>query len=200
MKDISEATSKQLEERRRTFESLQSQVSDLQAALEKSWVEIAEQKKVNASLQSKIAATAIETESKQKLIFDAQLAKQAIEFQDKEIQLNATIKELRASIQRANERAAWREDELNNEIQSLKNRIEAAEGRNEEIVNTVPEATRPLLRQIEYLQASNSERIKVWEELERNLTTRLNDAEIRLQDALDRERSATSQLNDLVTN
>lgn len=68
--------------------------------------------------------------------------------------------------------------------------------RNEELASTVPETTRPLLRQIEALQASNSERVKVWEELEKNLTSRLNEAEIRAQQAVEKERAAISQLNE----
>ena len=84
-------------------------------------------------------------------------------------------------------------------FQSLKLRLQSAESRNEELASTVPETTRPLLRQIEALQASNAERVKVWEELEKNLTSRLNDAEIRTQQAIEKERISISHFNDTVT-
>ena len=68
-----------------------------------------------------------------------------------------------------------------------------------------------MLRQIEVLQvspiaildhifqASNTERMKVWEELERSLTVRLNEAETRAQKATERERNAVAQMNEAVS-
>jgi DNA repair exonuclease SbcCD ATPase subunit len=81
----------------------------------------------------------------------------------------------------------------------LKARLEIAESRNEEIAASVPETTRPLLRQIEALQSSNSERLRVWEELEKSLTSRLREAEDRAQEYIERERQALAQLNETVT-
>eukprot|EP01114_Cavostelium_apophysatum_P020405 TRINITY_DN6826_c0_g1_i2.p1 TRINITY_DN6826_c0_g1~~TRINITY_DN6826_c0_g1_i2.p1 ORF type:complete len:969 (+),score=291.98 TRINITY_DN6826_c0_g1_i2:74-2980(+) len=199
MKDISEATSKQLEERKRSFESVQNQFTDLQTALEKAWVEIADQKKLYAAAQSKAADMVLEAEARVKQEHQQYMARYAQEATEREATLLQQIKELRATIARQNERAAWREDELGMEIQNLKAKIQASEGRNEEIVSSVPEATRPLLRQIEILQASNAERIKVWEEVERSLTNRLNEAEERGQQAIERERNAVAQMNELVT-
>lgn len=86
----------------------------------------------------------------------------------------------------------------NDSMQSLKAKIQAADERNEELASAVPETTRPLLRQIEALQAIHNERTRVWEESEKSLNARLNEAEYRAQLALERERSATDQLNQLV--
>jgi len=197
MKDISEATSKQLEERKRSFESVQTQFTDLQTALEKAWIEIADLKKVNASSHSKAQDMVMEAENKLKVEYQQALTKHAHENSEREASLLQTIKELRASIARNNERAGWKEDELQSEIQNLKAKIQASQGRNEEIVSSVPEATRPLLRQIEIMQSSNTERMRVWEELEKSLTQRLNDAEERAQNSVEKERSASSQLSEL---
>ncbi len=82
--------------------------------------------------------------------------------------------------------------------QSLKARLQAAEARNEELASAVPEATRPLLRQIEALQASNAEKAKIWEEIERTLTLRINDADLQAQQSIEREREALDKYNETV--
>lgn len=74
-------------------------------------------------------------------------------------------------------------------------KVQQSESRSEELANTVPEATRPLLRQIEALQASNLERQRIWEELEKKLTQRCNDTELKAQEATERERRIGYELN-----
>lgn len=155
-------------------------------------------KKVADSATTKAQLMSQEAEEKTKEMYQSLISKNSREFVEKENSLSQIIQELRSTITRLNERAAWREDELNKEIQSLKLRLQSAESRNEELASTVPETTRPLLRQIEALQASNAERVKVWEELEKNLTSRLNDAEIRTQQAIEKERISISHFNDTV--
>mmetsp|Transcript_4216 Transcript_4216/g.5903 ORF Transcript_4216/g.5903 Transcript_4216/m.5903 type:complete len:775 (-) Transcript_4216:562-2886(-) len=197
MKDVSDSSSKQLEELRRALDASQLHAQELQSALEKAWRDLAEQKKIADSAVTKAQLLAQEAEEKTKEFYQTLISKNLREFSEKESSLSQIIQELRSTITRLNERAAWREDELNKEIQSLKLRLQAAESRNEELASTVPETTRPLLRQIEALQASNSERVKVWEELEKNLTSRLSEAEIRAQQAVEKERAATAQLNEI---
>jgi hypothetical protein len=49
--------------------------------------------------------------------------------------------------------------------QVLKTRLQSAEGRSEELASSLPDTTRPLLRQIELLQTANNDRIKIWNQL-----------------------------------
>lgn len=80
----------------------------------------------------------------------------------------------------------------------MKEKIHFTESRSEELANTVPEATRPLLRQIESLQASANERQRIWEELEKNLTERCLEAETKAHEASEKEMRLSSELNTLV--
>jgi chromosome segregation ATPase len=193
MKDLSDSSTKQLEERRKVLEAAQGRVDELQQALERAWGEIAEQKKLN----SKVPALIMEAQQVAREEFNEMLLRQAKEGAEREANLSHTIQELRSALSRGQERAGWREDELEGELQQLKARLAAAESRNEELAQAVPEATRPLLRQIEHLQASNGQRSKLWEELECNLTQRLHEAEERYQRAVDREREMKEEVGQL---
>ncbi len=59
-----------------------------------------------------------------------------------------------------------------------------AERRHEELSSKIPEATRPLLRQIDSLQQAAAAQQESWEAAERSLCSRLEDAEARLITAL----------------
>lgn len=52
-------------------------------------------------------------------------------------------------------------------------RLQEAESRNQELSQSVTSATRPLLRQIENLQATLGAQTSSWEKLEKNLSDRL---------------------------
>lgn len=52
-------------------------------------------------------------------------------------------------------------------------RLQEAESRNQELSQSVTSATRPLLRQIENLQATLGAQTSAWEKLEKNLSDRL---------------------------
>jgi len=54
--------------------------------------------------------------------------------------------------------------------QTLQSRLQAAEARNEELAASVPDTTRPLLRQIEHLQALLASKQRAWEDLEHRYT------------------------------
>lgn len=56
----------------------------------------------------------------------------------------------------------------------LPQRLQEAETRNQELSQSVTSATRPLLRQIENLQASLGGQTATWEKLEKNISDRLS--------------------------
>ena len=70
-----------------------------------------------------------------------------------------------------------REDMLKRELADITRRGQAAEARHEELASAMPEATRPLLRQIEAMQAAAAAHSQAWAAAERSLHDRLSAAE-----------------------
>jgi hypothetical protein len=66
------------------------------------------------------------------------------------------VQELRATLARHTAAAARREELLRRDLVELEARSQQAESRHEELMARLPEATRPLLRQIEAMQAQVS--------------------------------------------
>jgi len=198
MKDLSEVTARELDEKKKNAESAITQVSELQAALDKAFLELAEQKKLLVGANGKSLAMVKEVESKLRDEYQMSMMQQAKEVEEREASLVQTIQDLRLEISRINERSGSREDELKNEIQTLKLRLQAAESRNEELTVSVAEMTRPLLRQIEALQTANSERTNVLQELESHFTLRIKEAETQAQQSIEREKVALEQQNESI--
>ena len=68
---------------------------------------------------------------------------------------------------------------LKRELADITRRGQAAEERHEELASALPEATRPLLRQIEAMQASAAANSQAWATVEHSLEERLSAAEAR---------------------
>lgn len=111
------------------------------------------------------------------------------------------VGDLRLALQRAEQQQARKEDYLREEISELQQvsaavvwalvpptpalprrglffpvhpqRLQEAESRNQELSESVTSATRPLLRQIENLQASLGGQTASWEKLEQSISDRL---------------------------
>jgi DNA repair ATPase RecN len=82
------------------------------------------------------------------------------------------------TLTRLNKEAAEREHVLEEEIKTLRDKYRNAEARNEELASAVPEATRPLLRQIQQLQESITARTDAWNSLETTLKSRVREVEL----------------------
>jgi TATA element modulatory factor len=112
--------------------------------------------------------------------------------------LNKSIVELRTSLSHVNNNAGWREDQLRREVTELRERAESLEARNEELAEAVPGATRPLLRQVEVLQAAASERARAVSAVERSQLNRIRTAEGALAASAERERAADARIGTLL--
>jgi hypothetical protein len=77
------------------------------------------------------------------------------------------IKELQDLANAEAARVAQREQELERELKHLQAAVRSAEQRNEELSCAVPQATRPLLRQIQALQDNAAAQSEAWTQLER---------------------------------
>lgn len=191
---VVERQEKELSRLQTDSDELQEKNRSLQAALDNSYKELAELHKANVSKASEAeeAALSRETQAKEQLSLALEKAQEEARMQQEA--LANQVADLRLALQRAEQQQARKEDYLREEISELQQRLQEAETRNQELSQSVTSATRPLLRQIENLQASLGGQTASWEKLEKNISDRLADAQAQLAVAVEKERSATEDL------
>ncbi len=130
--------------------------------------------RVNAQKTSQIneANSSIENQFKEEI--QSALEKERI-FSSKKIEtLKWELECVRQDMSRVEQQHSLREDMLRKEISDLQQQLRDTEMRNNELSQNISSATRPLLRQIENLQASHSDQLETLENSERNLIERLS--------------------------
>ncbi|KYQ53286.1 TATA element modulatory factor [Trachymyrmex zeteki] len=110
--------------------------------------------KMEAFKKSLDAAKADLTETKKKLLVTEEELKEAVDNAGESCQLFAQVEDLKLKYRQAEEAHVKREEFFKHENNELLKRLEAAEARSEEFSESVSVATKPLLRQIEQLQAN----------------------------------------------
>uniref|UniRef100_A0A8C0FB55 TATA element modulatory factor 1 n=1 Tax=Bubo bubo TaxID=30461 RepID=A0A8C0FB55_BUBBB len=190
-----------VERQEKDLAKLQAEVEDLeernrsvQAALDSAYKELADLHKANATKDSEAQEAALSQEMKAKEELGLALEKAQDEARQQQEALAIQVADLRLALQRAEQQAARKEDYLRQEIGELQQRLQEAESRNQELSQSVTSATRPLLRQIENLQATLGAQTSAWEKLEKNLSDRLGESQTLLAAAAERERAATEEL------
>ncbi|NWS94309.1 TMF1 factor, partial [Mionectes macconnelli] len=190
-----------VERQEKDLAKLQAEVEDLeernrsvQAALDSAYKEVADLHKANATKDSEAQEAALSREMKAKEELGLALEKAQEEARQQQEALAIQVADLRLALQRAEQQAARKEDYLRQEIGELQQRLQEAESRNQELSQSVTSATRPLLRQIENLQATLGAQTSAWEKLEKNLSDRLGKSQTLLAAAAERERAATEEL------
>lgn len=173
---VVERQEKELSRLQADSEELQEKNRSLQAALDNSYKELAELHKVNASRASEAEEAALSRDTLAKEQLSLALEKAQEEARIQQEALADQVADLRLALQRAEQQQARKEDYLREEISELQQRLQEAETRNQELSQSVTSATRPLLRQIENLQASLGGQTASWEKLEKNISDRLVDA------------------------
>ncbi|XP_041743603.2 TATA element modulatory factor [Coregonus clupeaformis] len=166
----------------------------LQAALDNSYKELAVLHKAKASHASEAQEAALSRETQAKEELALALVKAQEEARMQQDALVNQVADLRLALQRAEQQQARKEDYLREEISDLQQRLQGAETRNQELSQSVTLATRPLLRQIENLQASLGGQTASWEKLEKSISDRLVEAQAQLAVAVEKERAATEEL------
>ncbi|XP_075690130.1 TATA element modulatory factor [Rhinoderma darwinii] len=176
------------------LDEIQEKNRSLQAALDSSYRELAELHKANATKASEAQEVALscEIKAKEEMCFALEKAKE--ESQKQREALAIQVADLRLALQRAEQQAARKEDYLRQEIAEFQQRLQEDEARNQELSQSVTSATRPLLRQIENLQATLAAQTASWEKLEKNLSDRLTESQTWLASAIEKERAATEEL------
>ncbi|XP_058582203.1 TATA element modulatory factor [Neofelis nebulosa] len=176
------------------MDELEEKNRSIQAALDSAYKELTDLHKANAAKDSEAQEAALSREMKAKEELSAALEKAQEETRQQQETLAIQVGDLRLALQRAEQAAARREDYLRHEISELQQRLQEAENRNQELSQSVSSTTRPLLRQIENLQATLGSQTSSWEKLEKNLSDRLGESQTLLAAAVERERAATEEL------
>ncbi|XP_066595257.1 TATA element modulatory factor-like [Prorops nasuta] len=110
--------------------------------------------KMEAYKKSLEAAKMELTETKKNLIDTEEELKQAVENAGESCQLSAQVEDLKLKLRQAEEIRVKKEEFFKQESTELLARLEAAEARSEQLSESVSVATKPLLRQLEQLQAN----------------------------------------------
>ncbi|KAM9076730.1 TATA element modulatory factor isoform 1-T1 [Megaptera novaeangliae] len=173
---------------------LEEKNRSIQAALDSAYKELTDLHKANAAKDSEAQEAALSRETRAKEELSAALEKAQEEARQQQETLVIQVGDLRLALQRAEQAAARKEDYLRHEISELQQRLQEAENRNQELSQSVSSTTRPLLRQIENLQATLGSQTSSWETLEKNLSDRLGESQTLLAAAVERERAATEEL------
>ncbi|KAK4719202.1 hypothetical protein R3W88_017540 [Solanum pinnatisectum] len=167
----------------------------LQETVEKHQAELATQKEyyTNALNAAKEAEALSEARANNEA--RTQLEGRLREAEDREAMLVQALEELRKTLTRTEQQTVFKEDMLRREIEDLQKRYQASERRCEELITQVPESTRPLLRQIEAMQETNSRKAEAWAAVERTLNSRLQEAEAKAATSEEKERSINERLS-----
>ncbi|XP_032314000.1 TATA element modulatory factor isoform X2 [Camelus ferus] len=173
---------------------LEEKNRSIQAALDSAYKELTDLHKANAAKDSEAQEAALSREMRAKEELSAALEKAQEDARQQQETLAIQVGDLRLALQRAEQAAARKEDYLRHEISELQQRLQEAENRNQELSQSVSSTTRPLLRQIENLQATLGSQTSSWEKLEKNLSDRLGESQALLAAAVERERAATEEL------
>ncbi|NWT53660.1 TMF1 factor, partial [Erythrocercus mccallii] len=194
LNSVVERQEKELAKLQAEVEELEERNRSVQAALDSAYKELADLHKANATKDSEAQEAALSREMKAKEELGLALEKAQEEARQQQEALAIQVADLRLALQRAEQQAARKEDYLRQEIGELQQRLQEAESRNQELSQSVTSATRPLLRQIENLQATLGAQTSAWEKLEKNLSDRLGESQTLLAAAAERERAATEEL------
>ncbi|CAI9602611.1 unnamed protein product [Staurois parvus] len=181
------------------LEEVQEKNRSVQAALDSSYKELAELHKANATRASEAQEVALSCEIKAKEEMCLVLEKAKEETHKQQEALGMQVTDLRIALQRAEQQAARKEDYLRQEIAELQQRLQEGEARNQELSQSVTSATRPLLRQIENLQATLAAQTASWEKLEKNLSDRLAESQTWLASAVEKDRASAEDLLSIKT-
>ena len=140
-------------------------------AVRKALVEVTDTKQFYAAEMQRMQGAAADADAR------AGLERRLRDAHEKEARLEDKVAALTAQLSRAVEEASRREDGLRAEISTANARCNEAEARHEELSARMPEATRPLLRQVEALQRAAAEQAGVWTATEAALCGRADAAD-----------------------
>lgn len=172
--------------------------ADAAALVERHKSDLLSQEKKYEALLEKARKDLIHEESR----VDAEIAQRSsaaqVEIAAREEAMHETLNALRASLTMQEEQAALREELLRKSIDDQKLQLLESEKRNEELSTRLPNATRPLMRQIEAMHRQMEENSESWNATEKSLMRRVTDAQALSAAAVERERAILDEKVELV--
>lgn len=135
--------------------------------------------------------TSSELQARQNAMESLENEKRITQMQNEEIV--SQLEDLRQKLRNGEQDHLKKEQALRKENANLLRRVEDAEVRNEELAQSVSQATRPLIRQLEALQNTHSMKTSAWESQEHNLTEKLKSIQENLSVTIDKERSSREE-------
>ncbi|KJE94925.1 hypothetical protein CAOG_05467 [Capsaspora owczarzaki ATCC 30864] len=194
---LSDAQGKEAHALRKDLEKAREENAGIKATLDKSFKELTDLRKANAASAKAVQEASFTAEINAKEELKALLERQRTESATAYETLQQQIVDLQASIVRGEQQAQRKEDSLRREIDDLHDQLRVAETRNQELTDSVTQATRPLLRQIETLRNAQSSQLASWEAVEQTLTMRLDEVQLLLSQTSERERLANAKASEL---
>ncbi|KAF9121485.1 hypothetical protein BGX30_002560 [Mortierella sp. GBA39] len=195
--DINQRQNKQATKVEAELIQLREDKANLQMGLDRAWQELAEARKASAELSSQTHAAALEREMKMNEDLHEQLDSLKTQHAAVESNFRQDIQELRVSLSNREELAGEKEDQLYMEIRNLQARLEQKDHDSYELQETLDEARRPLLHQIEILQNQQGVSNRNWDKVEKSLARRISEAEENTTKAQERERAARDKLDEV---
>lgn len=170
---------------------------DLQEALDHHKGELEQQKEHYEGLFQKARADQLDAEERAREVAKEGLVRKLKEAETRNEALAETVVELREALDRQRQAADLREEMLKQDIADLERRCHAAELRHQDLTSKFPDATRPLLRQIEAMQAAAAAQADAWAGAEQTLNQRITETEGKAAAAVEKERMMSERLQSL---
>lgn len=167
----------------------------LQDQLERAHADLASQKEFFTTALAEARASLAEAEARADSGARAELERKVREGAEREKALSESVEELRQGLTRAEQQASLREEMLRRDLEATERRCQEAETRHEELLARIPDSTRPLLRQIEAMQEAANMKVEVISGVEKALTGRLQEAQVKAAAAEERERATSERLS-----
>ncbi|KXS17769.1 hypothetical protein M427DRAFT_245495 [Gonapodya prolifera JEL478] len=167
--------------------------------VERAWAELSDARRVAAQVEGDKVREEIEAKTKLAAELQEKLDKAQRDAATAESMVRREVAELKAALERREDEWGAKEDMLRKDIASLQSRLRTSDTRLEELAASVHEATRPLLRQIDGLQAQQAAAQGAWEATERALVDRVREAESERARAEERERAVREREGEMAT-
>lgn len=103
------------------------------------------------------------------------------------------LEDLRGKLRQAEDEYLRKEQISRRENGELLRRLENAERRNEDLTQSGLDVTKPIIRQLEALQATHNAKLVAFEQVEQSLCLKINEMQSKLQSTADAERAAREE-------
>ncbi|CAG9838883.1 unnamed protein product [Diabrotica balteata] len=130
--------------------------------------------------------TSSELQLREQMLDTLENQKKVTELQNSE--LVEQLEDMRQTLRQYEANNIKNEEKSREDINKLMRKLEEAETRNEELSQSVSEVSKPLIRQLESLQATHSMKLAAFEKVEEELTLKITELQTKLQTSSSSER------------